>query len=323
MHRRLSVIFTHKSRLRSTPCWSYKRPLSGRGMAAENTTGLEYLCLITTPSYAPGAVCLAQSLALCGSKAVLKAIATSVEAERALLEEIQRSPNPPPPIVVELRTVELPKSASDETHGAKGANLSVDAPRRILFSSPQGFVLLDADLVAVQNPDVFLSLSPGEPMKASANFRIKKQAYGTAKDGGNFNAGVMVVSTPEERDGDLLHELVVAASELDTEELLLNKVFRNRWSELPPGLNVPKRVMHHAPALWNRMIKSKEIVFVHYMGAKPWMTDVAKRTKADWESERPEYLELEKLWWSIRSGKIINEAATDLLDHIPLAKEIT
>ena len=59
--------------------------------------------------------------------------------------------------------------------------------------------------------------------------------------------------------------------------------------------NTPKRIMHHAPLLWKKMVENKEIYFLHYMGAKPWMLDVNKRQGADWESENLTYKVLEKV----------------------------
>ena len=46
----------------------------------------------------------------------------------------------------------------------------------------------------------------------------------------------------------------------------MNQLFDGRWSLLSPGYNVPKRVLHHAPALWKQLVEDKEIVFLHYMG---------------------------------------------------------
>jgi len=171
----------------------------GGGGGGSGGGGLEYLCLVTTADYAVGAVCLAQSLALVGSRATLRAIATSTEAAEALAVELaacpassdddddddddnendydlhsgeaaacasapprpQRPPlqRPPRPrLVIELRKTALPAAhaAHGVTHGGKGAVLSVDAPRRRLWADhPEGFVLLDADLLAVSNPDPY------------------------------------------------------------------------------------------------------------------------------------------------------------------------
>jgi hypothetical protein len=115
---------------------------------------------------------------------------------------------------------------------------------------------------------------------------------------------MMVVPHPRTADGQNLQALVDGAGGDDTEELLMNKLFRGRCTSLKHGYNVPKRVMHWAPTLWNRMVEQREIVFLHYMGAKPWMADLEKRRGADWESERPSYKVLEKVWWRVRRGEL-------------------
>ena len=57
------------------------------------------------------------------------------------------------------------------------------------------------------------------------------------------------------------------------------------------------------------------MVFLHFMGAKPWMTNPAERQGADWEESngtRSEYAELEQVWWQCRRGEI-----TEI--HLPVA----
>jgi hypothetical protein len=292
------------------------------------TNAPHYLCFVTNKAYAPGAVCLAQSLHLVQSKARLCVIATSMTAHAALLSELAASPNPSSiPMDVVLEETPLPTYSHDKTHNGRGATLAVDAPRRCLFDdNREGWILLDADLIAVQNPDALLTLLHEEMNKsivttemfASANFRIKKKKFGNVDEGSNFNAGMMIVPRPLSSDGVALQALVDAAGEDDTEELLMNDLFRGRCGSLARGYNVPKRVMHHAPGVWREMIGNKEIVFLHYMGAKPWMIDVAKRTNADWESENPTYKTLEKVWWKIRQGELEVDEDGTLHGSLPL-----
>ena len=269
---------------------------------------------------------MAQSLQLCNSSARLRVIATSNEAKEALEMEASLSPIAPPMDVV-LELNELPVYDSDKTHNGRGATLAVDAPRRCLYDDKRdGWVLLDADLIAIQNPDqLFHLLNNNEitmkrDMYATGNFRIKKKRFGTLKEGGNFNAGVMVVPRPLTSDGKALQLLVNEAGEDDTEELLMNDLFKGRCGDLARGYNVPKRVMQHAPLLWKEMINNKELIFLHYMGAKPWMKNITQRQNADWESERPSYKELEKLWWKVRRGEATLKNGT--LHHLlPLKKD--
>ena len=314
--------------------------LDGAAFSPPNPmTNSHYLCYVTNGAYAPGAVCLAQSLALVGSRGRLRVIATSIEAKEALeIEASLSSIVPPMDIVFELN--ELPVYESDKTHNGRGATLAVDAPRRCLYDdSRDGWILLDADLLAISNPDQLFEIlnnndddddnndnddgggsSGGDDadtctttttttatikkdMYATGNFRIKKKRFGTLKEGGNFNAGMMVVPRPLTSDGKALQSLVNEADEDDTEELLMNDLFKGRCGDLARGYNVPKRVMQHAPLLWREMIDNEEMIFLHYMGAKPWMKNIKQRQNADWESERPSYKELEKLWWKVRRGE--------------------
>ena len=297
-----------------------------------------YLCYVTNGTYAPGAVCLAQSLALVKSRGRLLVIATNTEAKNALLHELQKSPNYKfIPMDIKLEITIMPKDYTNgaSTHNGSGATLAVDAPRRCLFDDLRaGWILLDADLIAVQNPDYLLDLLDQNILKgqkcptetkqnvlyAVTNFRIKKKKYGDSIHG-NFNAGVMVVPQPSTVDGVALTQLVNTASvkqQETTEELLLNDLFRGRCKPLPHGYNTPKRIMHHAPLLWKKMVENKEIYFLHYMGAKPWMLDVKKRQGADWESENVTYKVLEKVWWRVRRCLIVLDKDGSIHNSLPL-----
>ena len=314
--------------------WRHSRAASD---ATDAPPAPHFLALVTNGAYAPGAVALAQSLALVGSRARLRVIATSKAAEAALLAETDKCGHPRPPIDVVL-DVQAGVAGADtvtDTHGSKGAVLAVDAPRRCLFDEKkfgEGWILLDVDMIAVQSPDALLDLlnskssdkqtpssSPPAPppsLYAAPNFRMKKKAFGPAT--GNFNAGVMVVPRPSSSDGAELTALVAGAGDDDTEELLLNQMFKGRWGVLPNGFNVPKRVLHHGPGVWRELIEKKELVFLHYMGAKPWMTDLKKRAGADWEAERPSYHTLEKVWWKVRNGELLPDADGSILSALPL-----
>lgn len=153
-----------------------------------------FLCMVTTASYAEGAICLAQSLEMVGSRGVLRVIATNLITYETLQRSLE-SCTVRPPMIVELRELELPKEEAvneGRTHGGKGAVLSVDAPRRFLWDDTEGFVLLDADLLAVQNPDFLLDLLEKElcdrapaVLHAVPSFRLKKKNFGSNDN--NFN----------------------------------------------------------------------------------------------------------------------------------------
>ena len=231
--------------------------------------------------------------------------------------------------------------------------------------------MLDADLLACANPDHLFELlgavhgpvhggalvdGPAAPaLYAVPNFRLKKRRFGDASS--NFNAGVMVVPSPMADDAAALASLVASATDDDTEELLLNRLFKGRWAALPEGYNVPKRVAVHAPDLWRALVNGggggggnghvagpgdvgsgdgggdggggdgdgggggggggggpsavssatvgssfqQGVVFMHYMGAKPWMNPEA-RANADWE-EPGLYEWLEEVWWEVRNSE--------------------
>ena len=246
-----------------------------------------------------------------GSRARLRALVTNAPTRDAVLAEAVSCPqHAPQRLDVELLETVLPATAGGAaTHGARGAALAVDAPRRALWARGQRFVLLDADMVALQRPDALLDAleddsawSGGEALLAVPAFRLKRQSFGAAASGGGFNAGVLLVRAPAAADADALSALVARAGVDDTEETLLNKLFHGRWGELPRGYNVPKRVLAHAPQLWAQLVAAREIVFLHFLGAKPWMRDAAARRGADWEADRAEYAALERVWVRVREG---------------------
>lgn len=274
---------------------------------------LQWLTLITTPSYAPGVVALSLSLEAVGSCARLLAITTNAETRDAVLSESKRDGFPQPSALdVEVMDVELPPSTGAATHGARGATLAVDAPRRALWARGKSFVLLDADMIALQNPDALLVLNDDADtaLHAVPAFRLKRQSFGSAAEGGGFNSGVLFCKNPTAEDARELAALVEGAGADDTEESLLNTLFRGRWKELPRGFNVPKRVLVHAPSLWGDLVEGREIIFLHFLGAKPWQSDASVRRGADWESERPEYAVLERMWERVRGGEAVGADGT-------------
>lgn len=281
--------------------------------------------MVTTASYAPGVIALALSLEAVGSRARLRVFATCRTAYDSLSAEAAASVPPPSRLDVELMDIPLPHAeAGAPTHGGRGATLAVDAPRRALWAAGIRFVLLDCDMIALQNPDALLDLLDGDggvcndenkvmALWAVPAFRLKKRAFGDVHKGGGFNAGVMVSPSPSQGDADALATLVAGAGPDDTEESLLNALYRGRWAPLPRGYNVPKRVRAHAPELWTELVARREIVFLHFLGAKPWMRDAATRKAADWEAERKEYThELEPIWWKVRLGAHVGKDGTFL-----------
>jgi hypothetical protein len=73
--------------------------------------------------------------------------------------------------------------------------------------------------------------------------------------------------------------------------------------------------------VWNALLESKQLVFVHYMGAKPWQAEAGVRSAADWEAEHPAYAALERVWWEVRQGKAEAGEGGSLLGYLPRGRE--
>jgi hypothetical protein len=204
---------------------------------------LVFTTLITTCDYAPGVICLAQSLLLVKSRALIHCWVTSDDVENAIMQSDRVPPN--------LLIKHLPNETVD-TFFEKAADIDqtlfVDAPRRSLFKMGEPFIFLDADMICLQNfDDIFdlLNIATADAMDddtgsiyAVSNFRNKKKAYNNSS--GNFNAGLMVIPQPRREDYDTMTKML-AEGYNDTEEKLLNEVFRGRWKPLPVAYNCQKR----------------------------------------------------------------------------------
>ena len=200
-----------------------------------------FTTLITTTDYVPGVVCLAQSLVLVKSTAVIRCWVTSTEVEDAILQSDLLPKN----IVIQHLPTETVdsffRSAADIDQ-----SLFIDAPRRSLFKVGQPFIFLDADMICLHNIDDLFDLLnqprssewvPGT-VYAVPNFRNKKKSYNNAT--GNFNAGLMVMPDPQPEDYAKMTQILAAGYD-DTEEKLLNDIFKGRWIPLPIAYNCQKR----------------------------------------------------------------------------------
>jgi hypothetical protein len=86
-------------------------------------------------------------------------------------------------------------------------------------------------MIALQNPDALLDALGGADapfpaidvespaLLAVPAFRLKRRAFGSARAGGGFNAGVLVVRAPAAADADALAALVARAGADDTDGL--------------------------------------------------------------------------------------------------------
>jgi len=282
--------------------------------------------LITTPDYAQGLLCLAYSLLLVQSKANLLCYVPSETMRAAIVATAEKNsawgyPN----LIIEV----LSGSLYDEIFNkdlSRDASMFIDAPRRFLFRQEQPFIFLDADMIATQNFDELLEyIQPQsntclnlDGITAVPNFRNKKKGYGDSS--GNFNAGMMIVPKPSLADYNLMMEILEKGYN-DTEEKLINEVFRNRWHALPVGFNCQKRAYKLAPTVWNDIHASTTgIRIIHYVGGKPWQS-VEELLRLDYEAVSPEamapYQPIFDLWHDVYEGRI--RTAEQLRDAIPLA----
>ena len=280
--------------------------------------------LITTVDYAPGVLCLAHSLLLVKSRANLLCYVTTPEVKAAIENTAISSGKGvyPTNLLVEILDQSLYDITFDEDI-ARDPSLFIDAPRRFLFLKQQPFIFLDSDMIATQNFDDLLDMLDNEryindDIIAVANFRNKKKGYGD--ETGNFNAGMMVVPQPKLQDYEVMVK-ILAGGYNDTEEKLLNDIFRNRWKALPIGYNCQKRAFKLAPTVWNSIADTAPgIKIVHYVGGKPWQSAEDIR-RLDWEGSSEEsmapYDELFRLWHRVYSGEVTS--AEELLAAVPRA----
>jgi len=283
--------------------------------------------LITTPDYAQGLLCLAYSLQLVQSKANLLCYVPSEAMRSAIIGTAEKNTagGYPGNLIIEVLAGGLYDEVFDKDL-SRDASLFIDAPRRFLFRQEKPFIFLDADMIATQNfdelleyinptPDTKLNL---EGITAVPNFRNKKKGYGGAS--GNFNAGMMIVPKPSLSDYNLMMEILQREYN-DTEEKLINEVFRERWHALPIGYNCQKRAFKLAPSVWNDIHTSETgIRIIHYVGGKPWQS-VEELRRLDYEAVSVEamvpYQPLFAVWHSIFEGHI--RTRDELLAAIPLA----
>jgi hypothetical protein len=270
--------------------------------------------LITTTDYAEGVVCLAQSLVVVESQARLLCYVPNDSVAEAIRVAIVSSAGPP---LDNLDISVLPPTLYDTSFSkdvARDASLFIDAPRRFLFLEGNPFIFLDSDMIATQNFDELLSYlepeywstsNPLPDIVAVPNFRNKKKGYGD--ESGNFNAGMMIVPNPKIEDYNSMIRMLEEGYS-DTEEKLLNEIFRNRWKALPVSYNCQKRAFKLAPAVWNFWRNGPMgIKIIHYVGGKPWQTPEEIR-RLDWEgssaASMAPYDALFRVWHVVRRAGV-------------------
>lgn len=270
---------------------------------------MQWTTLITTADYACGVVSLARSLALVRSRGNLLCYVTSEEVRQAVLAEQPFPAN----LVLEVLSTDMHDEIL-ESELARDHSQFIDASRRFLFLRGQPFVFLDSDMIVTQNIDNLLDMgaaevTDGKEIIAVPNFRNKKKGYGD--ETGNFNAGMMVVSQPRRADYEEMMRILRQGYN-DTEEKLLNLVFKDRWKALPIGYNCQKRAFKMAPTVWNAALHSSTgIKVVHYVGGKPWQS-AEELQRLDWEASTGDgamlpYEPLFQLWRRVYRGEFSSE----------------
>ena len=134
----------------------------------------------------------------------------------------------------------------------------------------------------------------------------------------------MVVPNPLIEDYNMCMDILQRGYN-DTEEKLLNDVFRNRWKPLDIEYNCQKRAFKLAPKVWNT-VHLRGIKVIHYVGSKPWQS-IEEMMRLDWEIESFEsihpYKPLFDLWRHIMNGNICadGDVTTGILleEMVPLA----
>lgn len=283
------------------------------------STAYEFTTIITTIDYVEGVVCLAKSLLLVKSKGILVCYCASLDISNAIASIIH-SDDDYHRLKSYLCTKQLPEDVYD-IHFKQDLNrdhrLFIDASRRCLFKLMKPFIFIDADIVAIQNFDEIFdyidsaictvndSIGSSDSMIYGVpNFRNKKRDFNSSD--GNFNAGLMIVPSPSVKDYNRMLEMLMNGYN-DTEEKLLNVIFKDRWTPLPINYNMQKRCYRLAPDVFNSVKDSSAgIKVLHYVGGKPWQNR-DQLLLNDWESKEIDvmvaYEALFSIWQKIRHNQ--------------------
>ena len=266
--------------------------------------------IVTTESYVIGAIVLAKSLQIQASEYALRIFVTNDSLEASIKDAATAHGLD----LSKILTTQLPTDnffngdTSEKTKNGK----FIDCPRRELYKFRSGFVYLDCDMIIVRPIDNLMSLLREKPASASAplhchavpNYRNKKKSF-TGNDG-NFNAGVMVCPPPPSGEDiyALACEILSDKNFDDTEEKLLNMIYKNRWLALDIGWNLQKRCYHLSPSVWDTYLPTTKII--HFVGGKPWQT-AAHIREIDWESDVEEkYGKIFDFWRWLKSVDVKN-----------------
>lgn len=257
-----------------------------------------FVTLVTNADYAMGALALARSIALTGTRADMVVLHTAGVSDNDLvpLEELG------------CRLVEvdhLPLSDDFNERHARG-NLHASAPftkgRKPAFHSPldnfcklrlwqlidyDTCVFIDADALVLKNIDRLFDYP---------EFSAAPNVYESLADFHRMNSGVFVAKPSLATFESMLKRLdQPGAFWRRTDQTFLETFFPD-WHGLPVFMNMLQYVWFTMPALWDW----KSISILHYQYEKPWEED---HPKAD--SLRP----LIALWHDFHAGRDIPDIA--------------
>ncbi|MEM5474577.1 glycosyltransferase [Hoeflea sp. AS60] len=253
-----------------------------------------YVTLVTNADYAMGALALARSIELSGTKADIVVLHTGSVTDEALA--------PLADLGCRLIRTELldTSDAFNERHarGKLHANAPFTKGRKPAFHSPldnfcklwlwqlteyQSCVFIDADALVLRNIDKLFDYP---------EFSAAPNVYETLKDFHRLNSGVFVARPSTETFAAMLEMLDRPDTFWRRTDQTFLETFFPDWHGLPVTMNMLQYVWFNLPDLWDW----KQIGVLHYQYEKPWE---ANHPKAD--QLRP----LIDLWHAYLEGKAI------------------
>ncbi|WP_339757955.1 glycosyltransferase [uncultured Hoeflea sp.] len=233
-----------------------------------------YVTLVTNADYAMGALALARSIQLSGTRADIVVLHTGGVAGAALV--------PLSELGCRLIRTELldTSDAFNERHAR--SKLHANAPftkgRKPAFHSPldnfcklrlwqlteyQACVFIDADALVLRNIDKLFDYP---------EFSAAPNVYETLRDFHRMNSGVFVARPSADTFAAMLKMLdQPEAFWRRTDQTLLEAFFPD-WHGLPVTMNMLQYVWFNLPDLWDW----KQIGVLHYQYEKPWEKDHPK-----------------------------------------------
>jgi len=258
-----------------------------------------YVTLVTNADYAMGALALARSIELSGTRADIVVLHTGGVTDEALA--------PLADLGCRLIRTDLldTSDAFNERHarGKLHANAPFTKGRKPAFHSPldnfcklrlwqlteyQACVFIDADALVLRNIDKLFDYP---------EFSAAPNVYETLKDFHRLNSGVFVARPSAETFGSMLKMLdQPEAFWRRTDQTFLETFFPD-WHGLPVYMNMLQYVWFNLPDLWDW----KQIGVLHYQYEKPW------------EKDHPRSAELKPLidlWHAYLEGKSIPDISS-------------